>query len=121
MGDIAAAVKVPKEYLRKIFQQLTRKRLVVARRGARGGYRLARPPAELALKDVVEAVEGELPVYSCLRLNRHCGLATRCPIKKAFAEAGEKMAGVLQAVSLADISRELTANRREHPWLKVTA
>jgi Rrf2 family protein len=121
LGDIAATIKVPKEYMRKIFQQLTRKHLVVARRGAKGGYRLARPPAELTLKDVVEAVEGDLPIYSCLRLHRHCELALSCPIKKTFDEAREKMAEVLRATSIRDLAREIAENRREHSWLKVTA
>ena len=121
LGDIASSIKVPKEYTRKIFQQLTKKRLITARRGAGGGYRLARPAAEISLLDVVEAIEGSLPVYSCLRLHRHCGISPNCPVQRAFEEAREKMAEVLQATSILVLSKEIAENRQEHSWLKVTA
>lgn len=121
LEQIASAIKVPKEYMRKIFQQLTRKRLVVARRGVKGGYRLASPSTELSLKDVVEAMEGSLPLYRCLRQQRQCGLSLSCPVQRTFSLAGQKMAEVLQSVSIRDLSREIKENRSEHSWLKVTA
>ncbi len=119
--DIAAAVKVPKEYMRKIFQTLTRGGLVAGRRGAGGGYRLARPPEEISLRDIVEAVEGSLPVYGCLHVRRHCESALSCPVQKTFEAAREKMAEVLRGTSLESLAREVSENRREHSWLKVTA
>jgi Rrf2 family iron-sulfur cluster assembly transcriptional regulator len=121
LADIAAAIKVPKEYMRKIFQMLTRSGLVAGRRGAGGGYRLARPAEELTLRDVVEAVEGSLPLYGCLHMRRHCELALTCPVQKAFDAAREKMAEVLQDTTIRDLTREIAENRREHSWLKVTA
>ena len=121
LADIASAVKVPKEYLRKIFQMLTRARLVAGRRGAGGGYRLALPADELTLRQVVEAVEGSLPLYGCLHMRRHCELALSCPVQKAFNEARQKMAETLQGTTIADLTREIAENRREHSWLKVTA
>jgi Rrf2 family protein len=121
LSDIASAVKVPKEYMRKIFQMLTRGGLVAGRRGAGGGYRLARPPEELTLRQAVEAVEGSLPLYGCLHMRRHCELALTCPVQKAFESARQKMAEALQDTTIADLTREIVENRREHSWLKVTA
>ncbi len=121
LDDLAAAIRVPKEYMRKVFQQLARKRLVTARRGVKGGYRLSRPPEELTLKEVVEALEGSLPLYNCLSVQRQCGLSPSCPVQRTFLLAGEKMAEVLQAVSIQDLAREIKENRSEHSWLKVTA
>jgi len=121
LGDIASSIKVPKEYARKIFQQLTRKGLVTARRGAGGGYRLARPAAEVTLLEVVEAIEGSLPVYSCLSQTRHCRLSLSCPLKEVFDRAREKMAEVLRDATLAQVAQGIVENRREHSWLKVTA
>jgi Rrf2 family protein len=51
---------VPARYLEQIFQRLRRERLVEGKRGPGGGYRLARPPAEIRLRDIVEALEGPL-------------------------------------------------------------
>jgi Rrf2 family iron-sulfur cluster assembly transcriptional regulator len=121
LADIAAAIKVPKEYMRKIFQMLTRGGLITGRRGAGGGYRLARPAGELTLRQVVEAVEGSLPLYGCLHMRRHCELSLSCPVQKAFDTARQKMAEALEGTTVADLTREIAENRREHSWLKVTA
>ncbi|HYB12631.1 MAG TPA: Rrf2 family transcriptional regulator [Myxococcota bacterium] len=51
---------IPARYLEQIFQRLRRARLVQSKRGPGGGYTLARRPAEITLRDVVEAVEGPL-------------------------------------------------------------
>lgn len=54
--QVAAATTVPPEYLYKVLQILTRAGIVQALRGVRGGYRMARPSAEVSLLDVVRAV-----------------------------------------------------------------
>lgn len=49
---------IPARYLEQIFQRLRRAGLIEGKRGPGGGYRLARPAAEITLREVVEAVEG---------------------------------------------------------------
>ena len=51
---------IPARYLEQIFRRLRRAELVLSKRGPGGGYTLARPPARITLRDVVEAVEGPL-------------------------------------------------------------
>jgi Rrf2 family iron-sulfur cluster assembly transcriptional regulator len=55
IGDRQA---IPARYLEQIFQRLRRARLVAGKRGPGGGYVLARPPSDITLRDIVEAVEG---------------------------------------------------------------
>jgi Rrf2 family protein len=52
--------EIPARYLEQIFRRLRQAELVVSKRGPGGGYTLARPPAQITLRDVVEAVEGPL-------------------------------------------------------------
>ena len=49
---------IPARYLEQIFQRLRRADLVTSKRGPGGGYTLSRPPSEISLREVVEAVEG---------------------------------------------------------------
>ena len=51
---------IPSRYLEQIFQRLRRAGLVTSKRGPGGGYMLARTPARITLREVVEAVEGPL-------------------------------------------------------------
>src|SRR5436190_23929760 len=58
-AQIAAATKVPKDYLSKILQGLAREGIVRTQRGVGGGVSLAKTPDELTILDVVKAVEPE--------------------------------------------------------------
>jgi Rrf2 family protein len=59
-GDLAAASGMPVRYLLTILGKLTRNGILASRRGIDGGYVLARPPGEITLLELVEAVEGPL-------------------------------------------------------------
>lgn len=117
LADIATALKVPDSYLRKVFQSLARSRIVATHRGARGGVTLSRPAAEITLRDVVEAVDGSLPFYSCLRDQRGCAVTDTCPVKGAFEEARRQMAEVLERTNVAGLAANLS--RRAAKWLAI--
>jgi Rrf2 family transcriptional regulator, iron-sulfur cluster assembly transcription factor len=118
VSDIARATSVPESYLRKVFQQLAKAGLVASHRGVKGGFSLGRVPAEITLKDVVEAIDGSLPAYTCLKAARGCSLDEACPVSSAFDAAREKMAEVLDATSIRDLARGI--QKRSTSWLKVT-
>jgi Rrf2 family protein len=52
---------VPKTFLKQIIQDLLRCGLIKSKRGACGGYTLARSPGEISFYDVIEAIEGQRP------------------------------------------------------------
>lgn len=54
--QLAKMAEVPPNYLAKVLQMLAQSDLVVGRRGVGGGYRLARPPEEITLHDIVDNV-----------------------------------------------------------------
>jgi Rrf2 family protein len=117
-GEIAEAIKVPESYLRKVFQLLVRSRIVVSRRGAKGGFSLGRGAGEITLRDVVEAIDGSLPVYSCLKAVRNCSGSAVCLVSEIFAKARKSMEKVLEATSIEDLVHGIS--KRSAQWLKVT-
>ncbi|MGV1004676.1 MAG: RrF2 family transcriptional regulator [Candidatus Nanopelagicales bacterium] len=58
--DLAGAQRIPAKFLESILTQLRRAGLVVSKRGAEGGYRLARDPRQISVADVVRAIDGPL-------------------------------------------------------------
>lgn len=58
--QLSKAEGVPANFLAQILGELRHSKLVVSRRGIQGGFLLARPPAEITLLDIIEAVEGNL-------------------------------------------------------------
>lgn len=58
--QLSKAEGVPANFLAQMLGELRNAKLVISRRGTQGGFLLARPPAEITLLDIIEAVEGEL-------------------------------------------------------------
>ena len=60
IGDIAKARDIPVQFLEGLFATLRRGGILQSQRGVKGGYRFARPPAEVTVLEVVELLEGDL-------------------------------------------------------------
>jgi len=60
VDQLAAAQQIPAKYLESILGELRRGNLLRSQRGPDGGYRLARPAAEISIADVIRALDGEL-------------------------------------------------------------
>jgi len=72
-GDIAAAQRIPVPRLAKVVHDLARADLVRTQRGHLGGVMLARPAAEITVRDVYEAVEGPILLCRCRQRVEPCG------------------------------------------------
>ncbi|MFZ0427214.1 MAG: Rrf2 family transcriptional regulator [Acidobacteriota bacterium] len=81
--EIAEKRQIPLKFLEQILIQLRNAGLVKSVRGASGGYLLARPPEKITLKEVVEAVEGELNIVDA-KLDDRTLLAVWQEIQDAF-------------------------------------
>ncbi len=66
LSSIADAERLPLAYLEHLVQRLRRAELVESRRGAHGGYTLARPAAEVTMAEIVAALEGEIAPIECI-------------------------------------------------------
>ena len=100
ISEVAEAQRVPESYLAKIFQDLAKAGLVRSHRGARGGFTLARPPEEITLRQVIEAIEGPLALNRCLDPREGCENSPDCPLHAALAKAQETLVSTLDAVTL---------------------
>lgn len=121
---------IPKEYLSKALQGLSKAGLVETMLGPTGGYRLARPPADISFLDVVEAVEGKKSTFVCsnIRANNPCRPRDfcddrPCAVARVMWEADEAWRRSLAAVSLSDLLDMLAADiapdmlRRNADWV----
>ena len=103
IGDIAAELQIPAQFLHKVMPRLVKAGLVRSRRGARGGYRLAKTPGEISLLDIVQAIDGPIYINRCLFDHEDCSMDDYCPIRPVFQTAQDALRGVLHASSLADL------------------
>ncbi|RKN40174.1 RrF2 family transcriptional regulator [Streptomyces hoynatensis] len=109
-AQLAQYFDLPAPYLAKQLQALVRAGVLTATTGPRGGFRLARPTAEITLLQIVEAVDGVSSPYECREIRRQGRGAlppeecrTPCLLAQKMAEAHEAWRSSLAATSLADI------------------
>jgi Rrf2 family protein len=100
---LAREQSIPERYLAKIIQDLRRSGLIRSVRGAHGGYALSRPPAEVTLLDVWEALEGPLRPVECLENGARCEMEDDCVTRAVWDRMAENMVGVLQSENLAGL------------------
>ena len=105
LAEIAARQEISQSYLEQLFGRLRRAGLVRSARGPGGGYRLARPPAELRIADIVVAVDENLRATRCPPgSGKGCMKeANRCVTHDLWDELGIHIHDFLNAVSLEDV------------------
>jgi Rrf2 family nitric oxide-sensitive transcriptional repressor len=106
-AQIAEATQVPKDYLAKILQHLSKQGIVATQRGVGGGVSLAKDPVDLTILDVVLAVEPESVkrTLTCpLGLKTHG--ARLCPLHKRLDDAVALVEQAFGKTTLAEILAE---------------
>ena len=100
---LAEAQDIPLQFLEHILLELKHARLVRARRGARGGYWLAKPPEEIRLADVIRAVEGPLANIQDLapEATKYPGNSER--LSEVWIAVRASLRRVLENVTVADL------------------
>ena len=100
--DIGEGTGVPLAYLSKVLQALARAGLVQSQRGLGGGFRIARPIAEISALDIVDAVDGPPPPGGCpLGIPSHRG--KRCALHRTVEQALAQSRDALALASLAEL------------------
>jgi Rrf2 family nitric oxide-sensitive transcriptional repressor len=82
-AEISKATKAPSDYLSKVMRNLVRAGIVGSRRGLHGGFALARPPEELSVLDVVNAVDPIQRIRECPLGNKAHG-ANLCTLHRTI-------------------------------------
>jgi Rrf2 family protein len=103
--DIAAEEDLPEKFLELILLEMKNARMVESVRGAKGGYQLRRPPAEIHLSEIIRLIDGPLAPFGDAEQLR--GLIDRDAEHRAlyqvFLDVRNSAARILENVSLADI------------------
>jgi Rrf2 family transcriptional regulator, cysteine metabolism repressor len=114
LGTIAAAEGLPLAYLEHLVQRLRRADLVTSRRGARGGYMLARAPNTITMAQVVSALEGRIAPIDCITAgldsdghpvcSREAATDQACPTKLLWTRVQGAIVGTLEDITLSDLA-----------------
>ncbi len=120
--QIAERYNMPAPMVMKLLKMLNKAGVVRARRGARGGYELAGDPAALRIRDIIQAVDGPIRMAPCCEdlgieaspgddganTEKACRISPDCPIMKPIQRLNERVLGLLEQLTLADLLGDMT-------------
>jgi Rrf2 family protein len=119
---------VPPAYLAKHLQALARAGIVTSVPGPKGGYALARGADEITLLDIVDAVEGSTPAFTCMEIRQRGPAALepekyrrRCSIARAMWDAEHAWREQLRARTVGEIVRGLARDVAPEAAVKAAA
>ncbi len=101
LADIAEIGDMPLQFLEQVFAALRRAGIVHSRRGAAGGYTLARPAAEISVLEVVTALDGPLSPVECTQ--GLCDRVDACGASSVWIEAEQALERVLESTTIGDL------------------
>jgi len=124
ISSIAKESSIPYAYLEQLIAPLKRAGLVESRRGAAGGYQLAKPPGETRIGDIYRAMEGPIAPMDCVSEDiemQTCPLIPNCETRPVWIRVRDSIAETLDSMTLADLIREATPPQANQPSLARSA
>ena len=111
LKDISKRQDISKKYLEQIIPFLNRSNLLLANKGHMGGYKLARTPGEITVREILESAEGSLTPVSCMDNNPNlcekCGECITLPIYQGLYDV---VISYFDSITLEDIINRQVAD-----------
>jgi len=108
IDDIADREKMPVKFLQQVLLTLKHAGILHSKKGANGGYYLARAPQEITLGEVIRVLDGPLAPIRCVSKMAYeecnCPVGEeRCGLRIIMGEVRDAIAGILDHTTLADV------------------
>lgn len=107
LNSIVEKLDIPKHYLSKILQVLVKHKLLVSMKGPKGGFRLNRPPSEISLIEIVEAIDGLDIFNECGIGFKKCDDKHPCPIHQEYKEIRNKIQTLFENKTLEELTKDV--------------
>jgi len=102
---LSESLSIPHPFVSKILQKLKAASILRAHRGASRGYSLARRANDIALREIVESIEGPELFKRCIFSSEHCSNAKPCALHEEWALVRPRLQEELDALSLAEVAK----------------
>ncbi len=100
LKDIARRQEISEKYLWQLIKPLKVAKLISSARGAHGGYKLAKSPSEVTLREIVEVLEGPIAITECVENPGVCERSQTCATRDVWEEASKGISQLLESINL---------------------
>jgi Rrf2 family protein len=107
LKQISDDLDISFHFLTKIIQMLSRKGLMTSYRGPNGGVALAKPAREIALIEIITALEGSEFFTGCILALPKCGDEAPCPLHDFWVKVRTDLKDMFEQTSLAELSKKI--------------
>lgn len=104
--SLCRKARIPEHFSRKMFQKLTQKGLLRSVPGPNGGFRLARSPREISLRQIIEAIDGHSAFDACVMGNASCKSGRSCALHTTWSAAKKQFLPQLESQTLSDLIKK---------------
>lgn len=104
--QISSDLDISPHFLTKIMQELTKAGLLESQKGPKGGVRLKKDGNEVALVEIVAAIDGMDLLTECALGLPGCGTAKPCPLHEQWADTRDEIRKILEDTTLTDLARK---------------
>lgn len=111
--ELARRADIPIKFLEHILLDLKRGEFVESRRGAVGGYLLAKEPSYIKLGDVIRFMEGPIEPIACVDKKYHgCGDISKCVFRDIWQDVGSAISDIIDAVTFEDLVNKVRKEKK---------
>jgi FeS assembly SUF system regulator len=103
--ELAETAELPLPVVSKMLKELASAGLLESLRGSKGGYRLARDPAEVTVAELVHALEGPIALMECAVGPGQCASEASCQVQEPWQRINRAVHEALSRVTLAELAR----------------
>ena len=103
-AQLAVQTRLASPTVSKVLKQLHRCQLVSSTRGLHGGYRLARPAAQITAAQILDALEGPMALIECAQRPHQCTIESTCGVGRAWLRVNLAIHRSLQEITLVELA-----------------
>lgn len=104
--EIAEVLHIPKEFISKILQSLTKHDIIGSKKGKSGGFFLNKPASEIKLIEIVEAIDGLDIFENCVLGFPECSPDHPCPVHEKWGSLRDEAYDMLDSETIDELTEQ---------------
>lgn len=109
--DISERINLPKAYIAKLLQELSKRKIISSTRGPKGGFYVTPSNKNETVMQIIEVIDGKKRMETCLLGLEDCNEKKPCPIHSFISPSRSKMITLLENKTINDLAKDLELNK----------
>jgi Rrf2 family protein len=109
--DISERITLPKAYIAKLLQELSKRKIISSTRGPKGGFYVTPSNKNETVMQIIEVIDGKKRMETCMLGLEDCNEQKPCPIHRLISPSRSKMITLLENKTINDLAKDLELNK----------